>query len=71
MAAVGDGTSAFKAVTGVDIINANASCEEGGTVAVKITASTSTMGGRQTGTARSRSPATRARTRRMTVASGR
>lgn len=45
------GTSAFKAVSGVDIVNASASCEEGGTVAVKITASTSTMGGTQTGTA--------------------
>ncbi len=43
------GGAAFKAASPVDVINASASCEEGGSVAVQVTASSSMMGNTSSG----------------------
>lgn len=43
------GGAAFKAASPVDVINASATCEEGGTVAVQVTANSSMMGNTSSG----------------------
>ncbi|MBE2251320.1 MAG: hypothetical protein IAE78_17395 [Myxococcus sp.] len=45
------GGAAFKAATPADVIDATARCDEGGTVAIRVTASASSMGGSSTATA--------------------